>query len=300
MHTIGVAPAHQGRGHRPGAAARAARRGRRRGRRRCSSRSARTTSPPTGCTSPRVSPSIGLRRRYYPGSGADAHTMRREPRRDRPGDRDLLRRDRRRHRPRRGRRASTLLANEVASSVEEHARFGGVVPEVASRAHLQAMVPAVHRALATAGVTGRDVDAVAVTAGPGPDRRAAGRGGRGQGVRGGVGRAALRGQPPGRARRGGHPAARPAAAVPGAAGLRRPLQPARRARPGRPGHPARRHHRRRRRRGVRQGGPAARAAVPRRPAHRPGRPATATRPRSRSRAGSPAPATPRSTSRSPG
>jgi N6-L-threonylcarbamoyladenine synthase len=60
-----------------------------------------------------------------------------------------------------------LLANEIASSVEEHARFGGVVPEVASRAHLQAMVPAVRRALATAGITGRDVDAVAVTAGPG-------------------------------------------------------------------------------------------------------------------------------------
>jgi hypothetical protein len=60
-----------------------------------------------------------------------------------------------------------LLANELASSVEEHARFGGVVPEVASRAHLQAMVPAVHRALATAGLRGRDVDAVAVTAGPG-------------------------------------------------------------------------------------------------------------------------------------
>jgi N6-L-threonylcarbamoyladenine synthase len=60
-----------------------------------------------------------------------------------------------------------LLANEIASSVEEHARFGGVVPEVASRAHLQAMVPAVQRALATAGITGRDVDAVAVTAGPG-------------------------------------------------------------------------------------------------------------------------------------
>ncbi|WP_232663806.1 tRNA (adenosine(37)-N6)-threonylcarbamoyltransferase complex transferase subunit TsaD [Pseudonocardia sp. TRM90224] len=63
--------------------------------------------------------------------------------------------------------AVTLLANEVASSVAEHARFGGVVPEVASRAHLQAMVPAVHRALATAGVKGSDVDAVAVTAGPG-------------------------------------------------------------------------------------------------------------------------------------
>ncbi len=64
-------------------------------------------------------------------------------------------------------RGTELLANEVASSVEEHARFGGVVPEVASRAHLQAMVPAVHRALATAGITARDVDAVAVTAGPG-------------------------------------------------------------------------------------------------------------------------------------
>jgi N6-L-threonylcarbamoyladenine synthase len=60
-----------------------------------------------------------------------------------------------------------LLADEIASSVDEHARFGGVVPEVASRAHLQAMVPAVHRALATAGVCPRDVTAVAVTAGPG-------------------------------------------------------------------------------------------------------------------------------------
>ena len=51
--------------------------------------------------------------------------------------------------------------------MDEHARFGGVVPEVASRAHLQAMVPAVHRALATAGVRPADVAAVAVTAGPG-------------------------------------------------------------------------------------------------------------------------------------
>ncbi|MBW0115451.1 tRNA (adenosine(37)-N6)-threonylcarbamoyltransferase complex transferase subunit TsaD [Pseudonocardia abyssalis] len=63
--------------------------------------------------------------------------------------------------------AVALLANEVASSVDEHARFGGVVPEVASRAHLQAMVPAVRRALAAAGIAARDVDAVAVTAGPG-------------------------------------------------------------------------------------------------------------------------------------
>src|SRR5947199_9757938 len=60
-----------------------------------------------------------------------------------------------------------LLANEVASSVDEHARYGGVVPEVASRAHLEAMVPTVHRALEQAGVRLEQVDAVAVTAGPG-------------------------------------------------------------------------------------------------------------------------------------
>jgi N6-L-threonylcarbamoyladenine synthase len=64
-------------------------------------------------------------------------------------------------------RGRTLLADAVASSVDEHARFGGVVPEVASRAHLEAMVPTVHRALAEAGVALSDVDAIAVTAGPG-------------------------------------------------------------------------------------------------------------------------------------
>lgn len=64
-------------------------------------------------------------------------------------------------------RGTTLLADTVASSVEEHARFGGVVPEVASRAHLEAMVPTVERACATAGVELRDVDAIAVTSGPG-------------------------------------------------------------------------------------------------------------------------------------
>ncbi|MDP9101235.1 MAG: tRNA (adenosine(37)-N6)-threonylcarbamoyltransferase complex transferase subunit TsaD [Actinomycetota bacterium] len=64
-------------------------------------------------------------------------------------------------------RGRTLLADAVASSVDEHARFGGVVPEVASRAHLQAMVPTVHRALADAGVRLGDLDAIAVTAGPG-------------------------------------------------------------------------------------------------------------------------------------
>jgi len=64
-------------------------------------------------------------------------------------------------------RGTTLLADAVASSVDEHVRFGGVVPEVASRAHLEAMVPTARRALDTAGVSLADVDAVAVTAGPG-------------------------------------------------------------------------------------------------------------------------------------
>ncbi len=64
-------------------------------------------------------------------------------------------------------RGGSLLADAVASSVEEHARFGGVVPEVASRAHLEAMVPTLERACEQAGVTLHDVDAVAVTSGPG-------------------------------------------------------------------------------------------------------------------------------------
>ncbi|MBI3224832.1 MAG: tRNA (adenosine(37)-N6)-threonylcarbamoyltransferase complex transferase subunit TsaD [Mycolicibacterium cosmeticum] len=59
----------------------------------------------------------------------------------------------------------TLLADEVASSVDEHARFGGVVPEIASRAHLESLGPTMRRALATAGVTRPDV--VAATIGPG-------------------------------------------------------------------------------------------------------------------------------------
>lgn len=59
------------------------------------------------------------------------------------------------------------MSNMVASSVEEHVRFGGVVPEVASRAHLQAFVPTLERALAEADVDPTEIDAVAVTAGPG-------------------------------------------------------------------------------------------------------------------------------------
>ncbi len=64
-------------------------------------------------------------------------------------------------------RGGELLADAVASSVAEHARFGGVVPEVASRAHLQAMAPTLERAFGEAGVRPAEVDAVAVTNGPG-------------------------------------------------------------------------------------------------------------------------------------
>ncbi len=60
-----------------------------------------------------------------------------------------------------------IHANVVASQVALHAPTGGIVPEVAARAHLRWIVPALDEALATAGVTLRDVDAVAVTSGPG-------------------------------------------------------------------------------------------------------------------------------------
>ena len=59
----------------------------------------------------------------------------------------------------------TLLADEVASSVDEHTRYGGVVPEVASRAHLEALGPTMRRALEVAGI--ERPDAIAATIGPG-------------------------------------------------------------------------------------------------------------------------------------
>ncbi len=64
-------------------------------------------------------------------------------------------------------RGTTLLANTVSSSMDEHVRFGGVIPEIASRAHLDAFVPTLEQALAEAGATLDDVDAIAVTSGPG-------------------------------------------------------------------------------------------------------------------------------------
>ncbi len=64
-------------------------------------------------------------------------------------------------------RGRTLLSNTIASSMDEHARYGGVVPEVAARAHLEALQPTIEAALAEAGVTLDELDAVAVTSGPG-------------------------------------------------------------------------------------------------------------------------------------
>ncbi|TQL65046.1 tRNA (adenosine(37)-N6)-threonylcarbamoyltransferase complex transferase subunit TsaD [Rarobacter faecitabidus] len=64
-------------------------------------------------------------------------------------------------------RGHELLVDAVASSVDEHARFGGIIPEIASRAHLEAMIPTLSRALETADVDLSALDAIAVTAGPG-------------------------------------------------------------------------------------------------------------------------------------
>ncbi|MHA6669222.1 tRNA (adenosine(37)-N6)-threonylcarbamoyltransferase complex transferase subunit TsaD [Homoserinimonas sp. A447] len=64
-------------------------------------------------------------------------------------------------------RGTQLLANVIASSMDEHARYGGVVPEIAARAHLEALTPTLGAALAEAGVTLEDLDAIAVTSGPG-------------------------------------------------------------------------------------------------------------------------------------
>ena len=61
----------------------------------------------------------------------------------------------------------TLRANVIASQVELHAPYGGVVPEVAARAHLELLLPTIDHALVQAGAGLSDIDAIAVTAGPG-------------------------------------------------------------------------------------------------------------------------------------
>ena len=64
-------------------------------------------------------------------------------------------------------RGARTLSSVVASQIATHATYGGVVPELASREHLRAIVPVVRAALAEAQVTLADVDAIAVTSGPG-------------------------------------------------------------------------------------------------------------------------------------
>jgi N6-L-threonylcarbamoyladenine synthase len=64
-------------------------------------------------------------------------------------------------------RGTTLLANVISSSMDQHARFGGVVPEIAARAHLEALEATLQKALHTAGISIKEIDAVAVTNGPG-------------------------------------------------------------------------------------------------------------------------------------
>src|ERR1700742_437172 len=60
-----------------------------------------------------------------------------------------------------------VLSNVVFSQTEAHAPYGGVVPEIASRAHLEILDGVIERALSDAGISLKDVDGVAATAGPG-------------------------------------------------------------------------------------------------------------------------------------
>ena len=62
---------------------------------------------------------------------------------------------------------TSVLSSVISSQVDLHARFGGVVPEIASRAHVELLTPAVAQALVEAGLEGEDIDAVAATVGPG-------------------------------------------------------------------------------------------------------------------------------------
>lgn len=64
-------------------------------------------------------------------------------------------------------RGCELLVDRTATSMDEYARYGGIIPEIASRAHLESFLPTLHSALNEAGVTLADVDAIAVAAGPG-------------------------------------------------------------------------------------------------------------------------------------
>ena len=60
-----------------------------------------------------------------------------------------------------------ILSNEIASQVEIHARYGGIVPEVASRQHILSIIPVISKAINDAGIGWRELDGIAVTNGPG-------------------------------------------------------------------------------------------------------------------------------------
>jgi len=60
-----------------------------------------------------------------------------------------------------------ILSNQIASQVEIHARYGGIVPEVASRQHLLSVIPVIERTITEAGVSWKDLSGIAVTVGPG-------------------------------------------------------------------------------------------------------------------------------------
>ena len=60
-----------------------------------------------------------------------------------------------------------IRSNVIASQVDIHSRYGGIVPEVASRQHILAIIPVIEKALHEANATWPDIDAIAVTNGPG-------------------------------------------------------------------------------------------------------------------------------------
>ena len=88
--------------------------------------------------------------------------------------------------------AATAASSPTASPARRPriGPYGGVVPEIAARAHVEILPALIEEALAEAGVALGEVDAIAATAGPGPDRRGDGRAGHRQGA--GAGRAASR------------------------------------------------------------------------------------------------------------
>ncbi len=108
---------------------------------------------------------IGIRKKYYQPDGVDAFVMQTNLIRNQPlvlgiesscdeTGIGIV-------------RGNTLLANIISSSMDKHAIFGGVVPEVAARAHLEALNPVLEQALEKANVTLDEIDAIAVTNGPG-------------------------------------------------------------------------------------------------------------------------------------